>query len=97
MKDLFLLESGNIHLPQSYYENNLINNWTGRLLERSCHGNKMSNFSGPNCFPLQWIYQSDPQVKENSLNEITNKILSETSINLFHEEASVMPNMPEGS
>lgn len=48
-------------------------------------------------FSYSKIYQSDPQVKENSLNEITNKILSDASVNLIHVEASIMPNMPRGS
>lgn len=42
------------------------------------------------------IYQSDPQVKENSLNEGTNKNLSEASVNLIHMEASIMPHRPGG-
>lgn len=45
-------------------------------------------------FSCNKIYQSDPQVKENSLNEVNNKILSETSINLIHAKVSVIPNMP---
>lgn len=48
-------------------------------------------------FSYNKIYQSDPQVKENSLNEVTNKILREASVNLIHVEASRMPNMPGGS
>jgi len=48
-------------------------------------------------FSYSKIYQTDPQVEENSLDDVANKILSKASVNRNHVEASIMPDMPGGS